>query len=250
MFTNIYFLFNISNVDASIINAKFYKDIFPIWNNDPSYFWAGFWYLYPYLDEVFGGRESIRILDIGSANGRFFNFLEFCWPEITFDKVGVDFVDFDTVNDFRFLKVDISKPEFMKMDEGKFDLITMFGVYHHIQGQQLRTSITLKCAEMLSDQSLFVFTRWNFLLLKRLRSHILGPFELSDFGISLDLSKLELGDYYLKWDKINTSVRFANFMDVDEIDGMLNKAELNCIISYNADDKNENRNSYFICQKN
>jgi SAM-dependent methyltransferase len=236
-------------MDASIINAKFYKDIFPIWNNDPSYFWAGFWYLYPYLDKMFGGRESIRVLDIGCANGRFFNFLEFCWPEICFDKVGIDFVDFEMVNDFKFEKVDISKPDFESFDEGKFDLITMFGVFHHIQGQDLRAQITNKCASMLSDQSLFVFTRWNFLLLKRLRSHILGPQELKNYGIQLDLSNLELGDYYLKWDKINTSARFANYMDVQEIDQMLNKAKLNCLVSYNADDKNENRNSYFVCSK-
>jgi hypothetical protein len=236
-------------MDASTINAKFYQQIFPIWNNDPSYFWAGFWYLYPYLDQMFAGRKDVRVMDIGCANGRFFNFLEFCWPEVRFDKVGVDFVDFETVNDFKFVKMDISKDEFNQFDEGKFDLITLFGVYHHIQGQQLRTSITAKCCKMLTDQSLFVFTRWNFLYLKRLRSHVLGPLELSKFGISLDLKKLELGDYYLKWDKINSSVRFSNFMDIQDVDEIITKSGLKCEVSFDADDKNENRNTYFVCSK-
>ncbi len=230
-------------MDFSQVNTQFYQDIFKIWNNEPDYYWDGFWYLYSYFDQCLEGIDSPRVLDIGSANGRFFNFLEFCWPEKTFIKVGIDFVDFKMVNNYDFIKCDISKEQFLDLDLGKFDLITAFGVFHHIQSQQVRNTITNKISSMLSDNGVFVFTRWNFLLLNRLRKHILTPEQIPNF----DASSLELGDYFLKWDKGQYSIRYANFMDIFQIEQMLYKSNLKCLNSFNADDKTENRNSYFIC---
>lgn len=237
-------------MNSKDINQQFYTNIFKIWNNDPNYFWDGFWYLYPNLDQLFSGKDKVKVLDIGSANGRFFNFLEFCFPEITFEKIGIDFVDFPPVNEFKFIKMDISEPEFLDIDLGEFDLITMFGVYHHIQYAAIRDRITSKVCKTLKPDGLFVFTRWNFLLLNRLRKHIIGPLELKEKSIDLNLTKLELGDYYLKWDKGEYSIRFANYMDIAVIDNMLTQANLKCILSFKADDKSENRNSYFVCKKN
>jgi SAM-dependent methyltransferase len=232
-------------MDFSQVNNQFYQDIFKIWNNEPDYYWDGFWYLYPYLDQCFAGIDKPRVLDIGSANGRFFNFLEFCFPDKEFVKVGIDFVDFEMVNDFEFIKCDISKPEFLDLELGQFDLVTAFGVFHHIQSQQVRDNITKKINNLLYIKGLYVFTRWNFLLLNRLRKHILPPTQIPSF----DPVNLEVGDYFLKWDKGQYSIRFANFMDIEQIDNMLNQGNLNCIASFDADDKTENRNSYFICKK-
>jgi hypothetical protein len=66
----------------------------------------------------------------------------------------------------------------------------------------------------------------------------------------LNLKTLELGDYYLKWDKVQKSIRFSNIMDVYELETMLSISNFRCIASYNADDKNENKNTYFVCKKN
>jgi SAM-dependent methyltransferase len=236
-------------MNTSELNTKFYKEVFEVWNNDPNYFWAGFWYLYPYLDKLFKDKTECRVLDIGCANGRFFNFLEFCFPEKKFVKVGIDFVDFPSVNNFEFINMDISKDKFFDWKSEKFDLVIMFGVYHHIYGKTTRQRITDKVNELLSDHGLFVFTRWNFLMLERLRKHILNPEEMKEFDITFYLDQYELGDYYLKWDKNKTSVRFANMMDVYEIETMLDNSRLHCFASYYADDKLENRNSYFLVQK-
>jgi SAM-dependent methyltransferase len=236
-------------MNTSELNTKFYQEVFEVWNNDPNYFWAGFWYLYPYLDQLFKNINEPRILDIGCANGRFFNFLEFCFPEKKFVKVGIDFVDFPMVNDFEFVNLDISKPAFVDWKAEKFDLILMFGVYHHIYGKATRQRITSKVNELLNDRGLFVFTRWNFLMLERLRKHILGPEVLKEYGVTFYLDQYEFGDYYLKWDKNKNSARFANIMDVYEIETMLTNSHLQCFASYYADDKLENRNSYFVVQK-
>jgi SAM-dependent methyltransferase len=235
---------------ATKINQEFYNNIFPIWNNSPDYFWDGFWDLYPYIHQLIDGRGVMRVLDVGCANGRFFNFLELCFPEVVWEKVGIDFVPFVMVNQFKFVEVDVSTVDISQLGLGEFDLITMFGVYHHIQGQATRDNLTQTISKMLSGQSLFVFTRWNFLMLNRLRNHILGPEQLPDYSIQLDLNTWELGDYYLKWDKGISSVRYANMMDVYEISGMLKAANLTCLYNYNADDKLQNRNTYFICQHN
>jgi SAM-dependent methyltransferase len=234
-------------MSATEINTKFYQDIFSVWNNDPHYYWSGFWLLYSYLDICFANKKEIKVLDVGCANGRFFNFLEFCFPEKKFIKIGLDFVDFPVVNEFEFIKIDITSQEFQNLEIGSFDLVTMFGVYHHIQGAKVRQEITNKISKFLKKESLFIFTRWNFLMLDRLRRHILKPHELDNYNIKLDLLKLEMGDYYLKWDKNKEGVRFANIMDVYEIESMLKQANMSCKESYNCDDKNENRNTYFVC---
>jgi Methyltransferase domain len=232
-------------MDFSQVNNQFYQDIFKIWNNEPDYYWDGFWYLYQHLDQCFMGIDSPRVLDIGSANGRFFNFLEFCFPDKEFVKVGIDFVDFEMVNDFKFIKCDISTQDFINLDIGSFDLVTAFGVFHHIQSQEIRDRITIKIEALLDQQGLYVFTRWNFLLLNRLRKHILPPALIPSF----DPLNLEVGDYFLKWDKGAYAIRYANFMDIEQIDIMLKQAKFKCLISFDADDKTENRNSYFVCKK-
>ena len=237
-------------MNTSELNTKFYEDVFQVWNNDPNYFWVGFWYLYPYLDQLFQGNDNPRVLDIGCANGRFFNFLEFCFPDKNFTKVGIDFVDFPGVNNFEFIKMDIITQEFFDYKAEKFDLILMFGVYHHIYGKANRQKITDKVNTLLSDKGMFVFTRWNFLMLERLRKHILKPTQLAEYDITFYLDQYEMGDYYLNWDKNANSARFANIMDVYEIETMLSNSNLECKLSYYADDKNENRNSYFVCNKN
>jgi SAM-dependent methyltransferase len=243
----------------SFVNEEFYKEVFPFWNQAEDYFWAGFWDLYPYLDECFRDIDCPRVLDVGCANGRWFNFLEFCFPEKNFVKVGIDFVDeFKMVNNFEFKKMDISdfsknspfdlflNSEHNQQNFVGFDLVTCFGVYHHIQFKETRLEITKSLAKLLkSKDSGFVLTRWNFLLLERLRAHVLKPEQVKHL---LDLSQWEKGDYFLKWDKGISGIRYANMLDIFEIKSMLQKSGLKCYQSYQADDKNENRNSYYLCK--
>ena len=233
----------------SVINNKFYQDVFSIWNNNPDYYWDGFWLLLPYLDRCFEGKEHIRVLDLGCGNGRFFNFLEFCFKDKKFLKVGIDFVDFELVNDFEFLKFDLVSDEFLVSNLGEFDLITAFGVYHHIQGFKTRLGLTKKINNLLEDNGLFIFTRWNFLLLPRLKKKILSLEKLLFYYPNFDSKNLEIGDYYLLWDKVRTSIRYANFLDLSEIASMLENSDLECKYSYMADDRENNRNSYFVNYK-
>jgi SAM-dependent methyltransferase len=238
------------NLGSVAVNKKFYSEVFETWNQSPEYYWAGFWDLYPYLCLCFKEKTSVKVLDIGCANGRWFNFLEYCFPEIVFEKYGLDFIDFPFVNDFSFQILDITTPEFVDfcnlvINLKSFDLITMFGVYHHIQGQKKRECITKNLQNLMTENGTFIFTRWNFLLLERLRKHIIKPLELPD-SIKIDLETWEKGDYYLKWEKGKYGIRFANFMDCWEIEMLLKAGSLKCIASFDADDKLDNRNTYFV----
>lgn len=256
-------------------NKIFYSQVFDTWNNEATYYWDGFYILYPIIEQllVSTGKTHFRILDVGCANGRWFNFIEMCFPEYTFEKIGIDLVDFKSihglVNDFDFKVVNIEDSD--EMDKfvdtaGYFDIITLFGVYHHIQGREVRQTITKKLSTILNYEGRYIFTRWNFLKMNRLRNHILYPNDLEQLADcnnsvgnynnsnentipKIDYLKWEKGDYYLKWDKSKFGIRYANMLDNIEIAGMLYNSILSCRYTFDSDDKQNNRNSYYVCKK-
>jgi SAM-dependent methyltransferase len=252
------------------INTRFYGEVFETWNNQDDYYWPGFWDLYPFIDQVFKKieqeekRSVFKVIDLGCANGRFLNFLEFVFPEYKFIKTGIDFVDFKMVNDTNFVKLDLTSEDFktwVLANHKQYDLVTLFGVYHHIQGQHNRDQLTSNIINLMSDNALYVFTRWNFLTFPRLKKHIVFRDDLQQIAIdhpsfsnivnqiSLNYSNFEFGDYILKWNKIKFGLRFANYMDQLEIQIMIDKQGLKIVTQFDADDKTDNRNSYFVCQK-
>jgi SAM-dependent methyltransferase len=264
------------------VNWSFYEKIAKYWNNNSDYVWSGWQNLG--LENRFRDFSDIKVLDLGCGNGRFGIYLkkilEQNWNQkklINLEYLGLDFSDFYFQNNknleqklnknldnplesktfqtcsFKFKKVDLLDKNWNLNLKKKFDLISLFGVLHHIFDEQNRLETIKKASQLLNKEGILVVTFWQFWKLERLKKRILdlellqNQELLKTFGIRLQ--DLEKNDFLLDWTKIETSYRFAHKFDELEITQIIQKSGLKKILDFEADDKTQNRNRYLVFQK-
>ncbi|MEI6886918.1 MAG: class I SAM-dependent methyltransferase [bacterium] len=170
-------------------------------------------YIFGNLTNSFLEKEEIRILDLGSGNGRFLEFL-LSKESIKNKKIkyiGTDFskrfleltkdvakkIQDSNINfSFEILEVDITDENQMKTLEsmGKFDLIVSIAVMHHIPSKELRVKITNYLKTILSIDGRLFITTWDFV---KSNSKLIVKPEI----IGFKKSDLEINDYILTWKK-------------------------------------------------
>jgi SAM-dependent methyltransferase len=270
------------------LNYLFYEKIGKYWNNTSKYYSEGWEILWreflgnqespltplmkggtgvPQSDEVVSKKQNFKVLDLGSGNGRFSTFLSEKFNGQKFSYYGVDFSDFlnglagerkeEIFEDFEIIKANLildNWEEGLKNKaENGFDLITLFGVMHHIPTSELRLKLLQKATKLLSPNGILAFTTWNFKNIPRLQKRIidLGSLEGQELLRSLNLEKEDFRqeDYILSWVKRETAYRYSHFYDDTEIFEYLDRLGLKLFDRYYADGRHSNRNEYFICKK-
>ncbi len=165
-------------------------------------------------------KETIKVLDLGCGNGRFYNFIK--------DKVeNIKYTGVDINNDFikeskkkykdaKFINKDI----FENLDkiDGKHNIVCAFGVTHHIPDtpdSSFRYNWFTRLANLLDKRGVLILTFWNF--------------------------EDKSGDYFLGWKYRKDIKRYCHQYSDVEIDNIIKnykKINIRLIDRFKADNEN------------
>ena len=246
------------------LNLNFYQEVSDIWNQDPNYIWEGWGKLIKEINTLILTKKTLRVLDLGCGNGRFYSFLNYNFGSIRIEYIGLDFSKnwsqkhkdiFDSSKDCKFFEVNLSDPNWVEILANKeFDLVVAFGLFHHIPGYQNRLNLLQQASLKLDQKGILVWTTWEFLNEERLIKRILAKDSLKYNQLlqkyQIPLQEMETGDYFLDWIKLKTLYRYSHHFSNSEIQEMTRKSNLKIKEDFLADGRFSNRNRYLICHKN
>ncbi len=195
------------------VNTEFYKSVANSFSDTRQYPWKGWHKLLEELHKI--KLENPRILDIGCGNGRFYEFLKASNFPCVYH--GID-------NNKRLLQIakQNSPDQNFELHDaitelenitGKFNLITLFGITHHIPDSAFRKKWFENILNLCDKSCLIVFTFWDFLSIEKYT--LIDKAILENKGINVD--ELEPNDHFLGWDKQNDVVRYAHHFAEQEL---------------------------------
>lgn len=192
-------------------------------------FWQGFLNTLKYIE------SDSKILDIGCGNGRYYEFLH--QNGINIDYLGVDNIE-------KFIKIaqeNYPKAKFEQKDifqelekiEDRYDLVSIFGVTHHIPNKEFRHNWILTTAQLVAPKGSLVVSFWNFNITK------------ADQDFKTKNYIPESGDYFLGWKNDFSSHRFCHYFSDNEISEIIKLlTDFKIVEDYLEDD-----NRYLIFKK-
>lgn len=249
----------------NLINKNFYQTAGQIWNPSKNYYWEGWDKIFAILsDNKF--CNDYQVLDAGCGNARFFNFLASkINDKRSFTYTGLDFsremlentLQINETNKKMAICDFVSEDILYFLQANKFqtsyNLISAFGVFHHIPGADNRLKLFEQLTKLLRPNGLLVFTTWQFLdvprLCKRLIDRDAEYKQKVMQRLELSQNDLEHGDYILDWVKKVTAYRYAHYFEPDEIQIWLDTTNLELVKSFVSDGRSGRRNKYYVCKK-
>jgi tRNA (uracil-5-)-methyltransferase TRM9 len=236
------------------LNLDFYEKVATDFNESRQYFWSGWEKILPLLDNF----SAIRVADIGCGNGRFGKFLQQKCPQIKLSYTGIDTnqellnIAQETLEGkipaLHLQKIDIVKAmhsELNFLGNKKFQLITCFGVVHHIPSFTLRLKLLQYLLNKLEKNGYLIISFWQFTKSDRLKKKIVARNSKLN-NIQLDWQKLETNDYILNWLKGKSAYRYCHLIDNQEQNRLIQQSNSQLVKTYDADGKEGNLNQYVI----
>jgi tRNA (uracil-5-)-methyltransferase TRM9 len=186
--------------------------------------WSGWPKLLPGLTEVARTRQQhrqpLRILDLGGGNGRFGIFvaqqltsqlpdLHISYCNLDSDPTLLQFAQLAFTNQefhsrYPFfqstcIQVDLLKDDWAALlatdhHEPAFDIVVLFGVLHHVPGQQTRQTLLRSAADLLAPGGKIIVTVWQFVHHQQLMNRALRAEETLRL-----FPDLEDNDFILDW---------------------------------------------------
>lgn len=236
------------------LNLSFYQTVHEPFSQSRSAAWEGW-------DQVFSREfftnfpDAIRVLDIGCGNGRLGVFLSKIHGE-RLEYIGVDqspellavareslqrhtishhLQPFDLVTQAEAL---------LQLFPQTFEVVTVFGVLHHIPSHTLREKVFKVFSRLLSPKGKLVFTTWRFLDNERLKAKLVSPEKLG-----LAPESLEENDYLMDWQRGTTAYRYCHYLDQAEVEALVQKAGLKIETHFLADGHDHQTNAYYIASR-
>jgi SAM-dependent methyltransferase len=219
------------------INSYFYESYakeFSLTRQAP---WKGWSKLWDFL-----GTKSIKILDLGCGNGRFYKFLKEN-SQVAFDYIGVD-ISKSLVDEAKALypRANFEVENFLiKNDKylANFDVVVGFGVLHHIPDFQERLNFLSNSAGYLAIDGTLIMTFWT-------------RFPEQKKQINVPAAELEKNDFLVEWDNDKDKYRYIHVFDnleMIKIKTHMEKIGLKLISEFSSDGKDESSNVYLVWKK-
>jgi len=248
----------------NLVNNYFYHTIHQSFNSTRQRSWQGWQELLKLLEvQKLLKINNLKILDLACGNGRFLKF----WQqnsESHFDYLGLDsskeLINFakkiiKTEQNHKFQVWDSIQNglNFSQAEGFNFNLITVFGFYHHLCNFGLRQKLFEQISTNLKPDGLAVVSAWKFVREKNIENKILNP--ASDFAktffkkYQLQMSDLEKNDYFLLWKRGDFAVRICHDADQTEFLNLAKEFDLKLVTQFQADGKERNLNDYFVLKK-
>ena len=248
------------------INRKFYASIADEFSASRRHAWPGFERVLRCVQTRVPATETLpaaeapsaaalRVLDVGAGDGRFGAYLREAWDG-RLDYLGIDSSRELLAHaqrrelgpDFRFAEVDfIEAPPSAALPPGPFDLIALFGVLHHVPGQQARSELLSELARRVSGPGLLALTFWRLPEDPRFATRSV-PFSRLDSTSEPALAEdqLEAGDTLLRWGTADAPPRYCHFPNAVETDALLAATALRVIDRFRSDGRAERLNEYAL----
>lgn len=244
------------------INRAFYRRHADDFTRTRRQAWPGWERLLPLLH----GRE--RLLDVGCGNGRFGRFWARAQNETSRrEEQSLARANADPGTARQYHAIDASLPLLRETAQtmrafphvktrlewrdvfsdpprhGRYPLIVLLGVLHHIPGRRRRAALLRALGERLSADGVLIVTFWRFGADPRLRGRTLPwPDVLAD--------QVEANDYLLPWgDRELGAVRYCHHFDEDEERELVAASGLRLAQAFAADGASGELNAYRILMR-
>lgn len=237
------------------INQNFYKKTAQDFSDSRAYYWHGWREILPYLENLLGEKDQLKVLDVGCGNGRFGSFLADNLPTINIDYHGSD-------NNKKLLEIaaqrlkktelnahfsysdivdELIDGSFLANGSQTYDIIVLFGVLHHIPTYQFRKKIIQALSNKLNPHGVFVFTLWRFIDDNQLEKK---QVEYQKGNLSED--ELDKNDYLISWQRETTSFRYCHYTDDQEEKRLVSASGLELLNSFESDGREGKGNKYLV----
>jgi SAM-dependent methyltransferase len=191
---------------------------------------------------------------VGCGQGRFFEFLQQYVND--FQYTGVDFsekllelarAEYGKYQNCQFQNVDVTQENWMQeLPKTKYDLITMFGVWHHLPGE-VPQQLLKQTYQRVQSGGMLVFTTWNFMEAERLRRKIVDEKgKVEEENQDLELSTNE---FWMSWKKGREAVRYVRQYGDSEVQSWIEESGWQLVTSFREDGKERRVNTYWVLRK-
>ena len=228
------------------LNRRFYQDYAVEFSATRQQPWQGWRQL---LDRYAGRREELSILDLGCGNGRF---AAACDRQLgcRWRYTGVDSspglikearvrIKRLEVSGVKASVGDLLAPD-QRLPKGPFDLVTLFGVMHHVPGVKAREHLLARAARRVAKGGLLAVSFWQLGDSERLMERTVKPSE-----VGLPPKALKADEHLLRWGDGDV-VRYCHHCGPEEATKIAGTTDLTPIETYRADGKGGGMNLYWL----
>lgn len=251
------------------LNRRFYRergDEFAARRTRP---WRGWERLMPRWREISAAVAAPAVLDVGCGNGRFGRFLARRLP-VSWRYLGLDASPVllararrdPPVPGCRLLRLDLVEDSLAAaLGEERFHLVALYGILHHLPGEDLRHRLLGELAQRLLPGGLLALSLWRFgapeQLTRRYRRRLMPWSELPPdlaAGVAAREVDLEPGDFLLRWgDGGSAALRYCHFTDEAEegrlLAALTPKMVLPPLERFEADGREGGLNRYLVLRR-
>jgi tRNA (uracil-5-)-methyltransferase TRM9 len=241
------------------INEKFYGETAEYFSASRQMSWAGWEKLVKTIKD-----EKLRIkdvLDLGCGNGRFLKFISKEMPIESYLGIDQDeklleiarkTIRLPQLRSSSF-KLRASSFDFCQCNllsrnapffKQKYDLITLFGVLHHIPGQENRLKLLKTAFNSLSPSGVLTVSFWDFISEEKYRNRTTS---WDKAGILS--SDVEKNDFLLDWKRGVNALRYCHYADEKEIQDYIELLTPAKVTRFEADGKSGKLNKYLVVVK-
>ena len=199
---------------------------------------------------------AASILDLGCGNGRFGLWLGEVLDR-PHDYTGVDSssrlieIGRSTLADRRGGRTELIVADlvFDSLDEhlgaSTFDLVTLFGLLHHVPSLVRRRSLLESLEQRLAPDGMMALTFWQFADHERFQGRFVDWEEYNRSASEpIDPTALDPGDHLLRWEE--TAWRDCHYAAPEEAAELVGSLNLETVDSFRADGAGGNLNLYYL----
>lgn len=225
------------------INREFYAITAAEFDQTRGRAWAGWQPLADYL------TAPLRVLDVGCGNGRFGIWLaDTLDGQVTYHGIdnNADLLRYadDALAEIATIDATLTERDIIadSLPDDTYDLVVLFGVIHHVPGNEQRRAFMQRLAERVADGGLLCFAAWRFYAYERFRERLVDwEADLAD--------EVDAHDYLLDWRRGERALRYCHYVDEDEHQALIDATGLTHVTTYRADGSDDAMNRYSILRR-
>jgi 2-polyprenyl-3-methyl-5-hydroxy-6-metoxy-1,4-benzoquinol methylase len=241
------------------LNRQFYETVGTAFDHTRQTAWPGWQQAWEVVAPLFAINTAdnavpleISLLDLGCGNGRWGSFItdqltkpvrQICFTGVDENQLLIRAAARRLLTEFSSLQLNnVSIESFVHDSSRHFDLITLYGVWHHLPGKDFRSEILSKLAKMLSPDGSLIISCWQFRRSDTLRKRLIDPV----LAQPISAYRLEPGDYFLDWRSGPKAIRYCHETTTDEMQQAATQAGLQIKHMWTADGEKNHLNDYYL----